>query len=418
MKNLLLLVAVVISFVMCSEDESMAIVEDPIDNQNQDPNQNPPPPPPPPALTFPAPCENGLAGGLYPCQGIDLIYHIDLDTLGAQRGNDCWGWTDPTTGNEYAIMGLDNGTAFIDISDPEAPVFVGKLNTETVASSWRDVKVYENHAFIVSEAMNHGMQVFDLTSLRDVTNPPFDFRADAVYKGFGSAHNIVINEESGFAYAVGTSTFNGGPHFVNIQNPTSPIAAGGYAMGSYSHDAQVVTYSGPDTDHTGKEILIGSNENKIVIVDISDKANPRAISEISYNQVGYTHQGWFTEDQKHFIVGDELDEIQFGIQARTLVFNFEDLDNPTLLSQYLGTPAIDHNGYVKGNSYYLSNYSAGLRVLSLSGIDSGNLSETAFFDTFPSSDQATFSGAWSVYPYFESDHIIISDINTGFYLVK
>lgn len=417
MKKFLLLIGIVCCFTMCSEDDS-SLNDMSTDDMQEDPTDDDPgePDPPPAPFVFPAPCDGGLAGGVYPCNGIDLIYNIDLDEFNANSGNDCWGWTDPSNGNEYALMGLDNGTAFIDISDPAAPVYLGKLKTETSSSTWRDIKVYENHAFIVSEAGGHGMQVFDLTRLRNVSNPPANFNTDAVYTGFGNAHNIVINEATGFAYAVGTSTFQGGPHFVNIQNPTNPTAAGGYTMGSYSHDAQVVTYDGPDMDYIGKEILIGSNEDKIVIVDITNKATPIEIAEITYPQTGYTHQGWFTEDQKYFIIGDELDELDFGLNSRTLVLDFTDLDNPSLFLEYTGpTPAIDHNGYVLGDSYYLSNYTAGLRILN---IDEGNLNETAFFDTFTRNNTASFNGAWSVFPYFESGHIIISDIDTGFYLVK
>ena len=113
------------------------------------------------------PCENGMAG-VYPCLGYDLLSRISLEELGSLSGNDNWGWTDPETGKEYVISGLDDGTAFIDISNPEEPFFLGKLLTATENSSWRDIKVYKNHAFIVSEATDHGMQIFDLTQLRDV----------------------------------------------------------------------------------------------------------------------------------------------------------------------------------------------------------------------------------------------------------
>ncbi len=416
MKRIFLLLCLTFFITMCSEDETV-IAMDPGDIMNDPPMEDPPPPLPPP--TFPAPCDGGLAGGTYSCFGIDLIYQFSLADMDASRGNDCWGWTDATTGKEYAIMGLDNGTAFIDISNPELPIYLGKLATETSASTWRDIKVYQNYAFIVSEAMGHGMQVFDLTKLRDVNNPPENFNTDAVYNLFGNAHNIVINEETGYAYVVGTSTFDGGPHFINIQDPENPQPAGGYSMGSYSHDAQVVTYNGPDTDYTGREILIGSNVDEVVLVDITDKANPLPISTISYGQTGYTHQGWFTEDQRYFILGDELDELDFGLMSRTIIFDFTDLDNPIAHTEYGGpTPAIDHNGYVKNNRYYLANYTAGLRIIDLSDIANGNLNEIAHFDSYPSNNQASFNGAWSVYPYFESGHIIISDIDGGFYLVR
>ncbi len=364
------------------------------------------------------PCSGGSAGQ-YPCNGYDLQSHLSLGDLNAGAGNDSWGWTDPLDGKEYALIGLNNGTAFIDVSDPVNPVYLGKLPTQTSNSSWRDVKVYNNHAFVVSEAGGHGMQVFDLTRLRNVSNPPVTFNNDAHYNGFGSAHNIVINEDSGYAYPVGASQFNGGPIFINIQDPVNPVGEGGYAMDAYSHDAQVVTYNGPDSDYTGREIMIGSNENEVVIVDITDKANPVGISTISYNNVGYTHQGWFTEDHRYFLLGDETDELNFGFNTRTVVFDFEDLDNPQFHFNYTGpTAAIDHNGYVKGNKYYMANYRAGLRVIDLTDIASGTITEEGFFDTFPNSNSASFNGAWSVYPYFGSGNIVISDIDRGFFLVK
>ena len=365
-------------------------------------------------------CVDGFAGE-YPCNDYDLIAHISLEELYGEgtEGNDCWGWTDPLTQKEYALMCTTKGTSFIDITNPSEPIIVGFLNTATQNSPWRDVKVFKNFAFIVSEAANHGMQIFDLRNLRDVTNPPQEFNADARYTGFKNAHNIVINETTGFAYAVGTNTFSGGPHFVDINNPINTVAFGGYSNDSYSHDAQVVTYNGPDSDYTGKEILIGSNENELVIVDVTDKANPSQISTISYSNIGYTHQGWFTEDMAHFILGDELDEIDFGGNTRTLIFDFSDLDNPVFSFDYFGpTTAIDHNGYVKGNLFYQASYTAGVRIIDVSNIQNQSMNEVGFFDTYPEDDIAAFNGVWSVYPYFESGNIIVSDIDRGFFIIR
>ncbi|MEZ4778268.1 MAG: choice-of-anchor B family protein [Flavobacteriaceae bacterium] len=364
------------------------------------------------------PCTGGMAGP-YPCDGYFLQSQLDLNDLNAGSGNDSWGWTDPLDGKEYALMGLRNGTAFIDISDPVNPIYLGKLPTHTSNSTWRDIKVYNNYAFVVSEASGHGMQVFDLTRLRSVASPPETFTEDAHFNGFGNAHNIVINEDTGYAYPVGTSFFNGGPWFINIQDPLNPVSEGGYSMDDYSHDAQVVTYNGPDTDYTGREILIGSNEIEVVIVDVTDKANPQHISSISYTNVGYTHQGWFTEDQRYFILGDEVDELNNGFNTRTIIFDFDDLDNPQFHFEYTGTSsAIDHNGYVVGDKYYMASYRAGLRVIDISDIANGNMSEIGYFDSYPNNNNANFDGAWSVYPYFGSGNIVISDIDRGFFLVK
>ena len=374
------------------------------------------------------PCVNGFAD-IYPCDGYDLIGYLSLEDLsipssegGGLSGNDSWGWTDSEDGKEYALIGLSSHAAFVDISNPNNMRLIGVLPTATVNSSWRDIKVYYNHAFIVSEAGSHGMQVFDLTRLRDVQNPPVEFNADTHFTEFGSAHNIVINEESGYAYVVGTNRngpYQGGPLFINIQNPASPVSEGGFGDGGYSHDAQVVTYNGPDTDFTGKEILIGSNEDEVVIVDVSDKENPTTISTTDYSNIKYTHQGWFTEDLRYFIVGDELDEQNFGNNTRTLIFDFSNLDDPTLSFEYFSqNTSIDHNGYTLGDSYFLASYRAGMREISISDIGNQSMSEVGFFDTYPENDNANFNGVWNVYPYFESGNIIISDIEKGLFIVK
>nr|WP_299385938.1 choice-of-anchor B family protein [Allomuricauda sp.] len=367
------------------------------------------------------PCASGMAS-IFPCDGYDLLFQMEISAFAGAAGNDIWGWTDTANNREYALVGLDNGTAFVDITDEDDPTYLGKLPTATSASTWRDLKVYGNHVFIVSEAPGHGMQVFDLTRLRNVQNPPQVFEADARYTGIGNAHNIVINEEMGFAYPVGTArndAFNGGVHFINIQDPTSPIGVGGYGANGYTHDAQVVTYQGPDTQYTGREIFVGANENQIAIADFTDKDNPTEIATLGYTNIGYTHQGWFTEDHRYFILGDELDETDFGFNSRTLIFDFSDLDDPVLHTTYLGpTGAIDHNGYVLGDEFYLANYTAGMRVLDISDIENAIITEKAFFDTFPANNTAGFNGVWSVYPYFESGKIIINDSNNGLFVVQ
>jgi len=366
------------------------------------------------------PCVNGMAG-IYPCSGFNLQSRISLSTMNTTGANDSWGWKDSQNGKEYALVGLEDGTAFIDISNPTSPIYLGKLPTHTTSSTWRDIKTYNDYAFIVSEAFDHGMQVFDLTRLRNVTNPPVNFTEDAHYDGFGNAHNIVINEDTGYAYGVGTNTYSGGSHFVNIQDPLNPIAAGGYANDGYTHDAQVILYSGPDQDYNGHEILVSSsgNEQAVTLVDVTDKNNPQGISLIGYTNVGYTHQGWFTDDHKYFLLGDEFDEGNVGFNTRTIIFDFTDLDNPLQSFEFFGTTtAIDHNGYVKGNEYYLANYAAGLRVMDIDDIENGNMSEKAFFDTYPADNNASYNGAWNVYPYFESGNVMITDRSGGFFLVR
>jgi choice-of-anchor B domain-containing protein len=368
------------------------------------------------------PCENGMAG-IYPCQGYDLLSRVTLEEFNSQTGNDNWGWTDPETGIEYVLNGLDDGVGFVSIEDPVNPVYLGKLPTATDPSPWRDVKVYNNHAFIVSEAQNHGLQVFDLTRLRGLTEVQ-SFTEDAVLNDLGNAHNIAINEDTGFAYVVGSQLYNGGPVFININDPKNPSVTGGFEAASYTHDAQIVVYQGPDLNYTGKELLFASNSdgganNKVVILDVTDKENPEWIQSITYENGGYTHQGYLSEDQRYFLLGDELDELNFGSPTSTKIFDLSDLSNPKLhLNYFAGVNAIDHNGYTKGDQFFIASYTAGLRVLDLSGIDEKKVEEMGYFDTYPVNNNAAFAGAWNVYPYFESGVIAINDINSGLFLVK
>ena len=368
--------------------------------------------------------------GIYPCWNIDLLSHIPMSQLGGGGGNDIWGWTDPVTGTEYALVGRSTGTAFVDLSNPEQPIYVGNLPTHSFASSWRDIKVFGDYAFIVSEATAHGMQVFDLTELRGVANPPVTFTESAHYGIFGPAHNIVINEDSGYAYAVGTATCSGGLHMIDISSPLAPSFAGCFSDDGYTHDAQCVDYTGPDSDHQGKEICLNSNVDTLTIVDVTSKASPVQLSRTGYAGSAYTHQGWLTEDHAFFLLGDELDELNFGHNTRTYVWNVSDLDAPVIIGTYTGpVSAIDHNQYVLGNHTYQSNYSSGLRILDLTEIPSATLTEVAFFDVYPGDiengpasrepeHEDIFAGTWSNYPYYDSGMVAVNTLGDGFFVLR
>jgi choice-of-anchor B domain-containing protein len=374
------------------------------------------PPPTGNLSTGPATCSGSTAAD-FSCSGIDLRSRIPLTDMGGTTGNDVWGWADALTGNEYALMGMTNGTAFVDVTDPENPVYLGILPTETISTPWRDIKVYEDHAYIAADASGaHGMQVFDLTRLRDV-DAPQTFIEDALYGDFGNAHNLAINEDSGFAYAVGTNTCNLGLHIIDITTPNNPLFAGCHDL-FHVHDTHCVSYSGPDPDYADAEICANSAEDRVELVDVSDKSSTVSVASIAYAQTGFVHQGWFTEDHRFLLVGDELDERNFGVPTRTHVFDVSDLDAPIYVFAYEGpTTAIDHNLYVLGNRVFEANYTSGLRVLEFGDLANSELSEVAFFDTYPGSDAANFDGAWSVYPYLPSGNILVSDTSHGLFVL-
>ena len=370
-----------------------------------------------PAVTT---CSGGMAG-TYPCSNVDLMSFLASADIGGGSANDIWGWTDSSTGKEYAIMGRSNGTSFVDISDPVNPIYLGNLPPHSASSGWRDIKVYADHAFIVTEANNSGMQVFDLTQLRAVASPPATFSGTAHYSGFSTAHNLAINEDSGFAYAVGTNDCGGGLHMIDIQTPTSPTAVGCFSADGDTHDAQCVNYAGPDLDHQGTEICFNSNEDTLTIVDVTNKAAPVMLSRTGYSGSRYTHQGWLTEDQAYFLLDDEEDERDNPnvTNTRTYMWDVSDLDAPAVIGFHDSTTtATDHNQYVKGGYTYQSNYQAGLRILDITDIANGNLSEAAFFDVYPGGDSTSFIGTWSNYPFFDSGIVIVSVIGQGLFILR
>jgi choice-of-anchor B domain-containing protein len=379
-------------------------------------------------------CQGGKAKA-FDCKDADLVAFLPKSAIGARRGtlvNDIWGWTDSTTGREFAIVGRTDGTSFVEVTDPANPKYLGDLpmHQGARANIWRDIKVYKNYAFIVADGSGpHGMQVFDLTQLRNVTTAQ-TFQETAHYSRINSAHNIVINPGTGFAYTVGNSmggeTCGGALHMVDIRDPLTPGFAGCYAdpalglqrTGS-THDAQCVTYHGPDARYQRRELCFTSSETALGIADVSDKANPRTVSIAAYPNVAYAHQGWLSDDHRYFFLDDEGDELAgTAPKTRTVVFDLTDLEDPVVAREFYGnTAASDHNLYVKGRYMYQSNYVAGLRVVDVN--DPVNPVEVGYFDTVPFGDDLPgFSGSWSNYPYFRSGVVAVTSMREGLFLIR
>ncbi len=369
----------------------------------------------------------GIGGfGPYSSRNVKMLGHLTLAEMGAGQsnvlGNDIWGWTS-STGREIAIMGMTNSTAFVDVSDPNNPLYLGRMMTHTGNNVWRDMKVYNDHVYVVADNNgNHGLQIFNLNDLLAVDlNNPQTFSATAHYGGFREAHNIAINQSSGYAYVVGSEKASGGLHVLDLSSPTAPTVAGNFSADGYTHDVQVVNYIGPDSDYANREIAFASNEDTLTIVDVSDKNNMTEISREGYPDNEYSHQGWLSEDQRFFYMNDELDERRADelIATRTHVWNVEDLDNPVYLGKYDGQAStIDHNLYVKDGLIYQANYTSGLRILQVNDASILDIEEIGFFDTYNTDDNVTFNGAWSVFPFFDSGTIIVSDRQNGLFVLR
>lgn len=347
----------------------------------------------------------------FPSAGVTLLSWMTPGELAGDgvRLNDCWGYVSPS-GREYALVGTATGTAFVEISDPSAPVLIEHVDGP--GSIWRDVKTYQDHAYSVSEG-GGGIQVIDLSQ---IDTGVVTLAGSITTGGTLASHNVVINEDSGFLYRCGGA--GTGIRVYSLANPSTPTFVGQWNS-RYVHDAQVVSYtSGP---YAGREIAFlcggfngGFSQTGLIVLDVTNKSNMFARDIIQYPQASYSHQCWISPDKQYCYLDDELDE--GGVQlTRTHVFDISDLDDVQSLGWVeANSTAIGHNLYVRDDRIFEANYRSGLRVF-----DRANPAapvEVAYFDTWPGDDDASFNGLWSCYPYFPSGVVIGSDVEKGLFV--
>ncbi len=190
----------------------------------------------------------------------------------------------------------------------------------------------------------------------------------------------------------------------------------------YMYDAAstIIRDSRKDTQYGNTtrycEVLFDFNESTVDLRDVTDATNPVRLSRTPYANSAYTHSGWPSEEGRHLFVHDELDEQQYGLRTTLRTLSLADLTAPVVVGSWIGpTRAIHHNGFVRGNRYYMSNYSRGLGILDIS--DPAAVQAAGFLDTYPFPDGANFVGACGAYPYFPSGTIAVSDISSSLYLV-
>ena len=294
--------------------------------------------------------------------------------------------------------------------------------------------MYADHAYIVSEGgaptFQHGLQVFDLTRLRDLdpADAPVAVTHDTVYKEFETAHNVAINEDSGFLYVVGARNLDrslncgGGLHMVDLSDPANPTFAGCFDADDYVHDTHCVIYDGPDSRFAGHEICVnsspnpGTTGNTVVVADVTDKANPVMLANVPWPNSGCSHQGWLQDGHRYYLhTTESTSRTPQGVD----IFDLADLMDPQHIG-FFESPAQStyHNLYQKNRYVYQSNYSSGLRIYDTRNVAAGQLSEVAHFDVHPPNDNTGFGfGTWSNYPWFSSGVVAVHGYQ-GLFLVK
>ncbi|KAL8342040.1 hypothetical protein RB601_005205 [Gaeumannomyces tritici] len=391
---------------------------------------------------------------------IDLYHflsHADLGSKHAGQGSSSWGWTSKS-GREFVAIGQYDGTAFAEISREGRLVYLGRLpQYDAIGSNWREIRVLRDYAVIGSEAIKHGVQIFDMKKLLglDPANPTIFTQADLTGHWdelpVGRTHNIAVNQELNYAVACGSVGGNetirvrgdlpcrGGLIFLDMSDPSNPTSPGCAAGDGYVHDAECLVYRGPDLRYQGRDICYGYNEDTLTIYDVTNKVGnvTNIISITSFPGAQYVHQGAVNDinNQEYLFLDDEFDERDAKVGPMTQglptthIFDIRDLENPHYSGKYVGkTRSIDHNQYVVGGYLYQSNYGNGLNVLDVRSVTSdpsgAGICEAGFFDVYPEDDEkegggtVAFLGSWSSYAYFKSGFIFVHTIERGSFVVK
>lgn len=354
-------------------------------------------------------------------QSMQAVAFIPISEMLAAKVNDVASWYDDQEDQTYILVGCDNGTALYRLLPGSRPIYMGKLPTQSVSSLWRDIKVVKDHAYIVSEAPVHGMQVLDLTALREwhPLDGPVEWQADAVVGSPSSAHNLVAFEEDDMILQVGSSFASGGAVLFDVSEPGSPQLVGTASEWGAFHDGHALVYNGPDVEHHGKSLLFAAGSGKLWVLDITDPSDITMVSSSNYPNAHFSHQVWVSDDHDHAFLGDELDETSEGLPTRTMVFDLTDLDNPAVVEVHeADSYASDHNQYTHGEWLFQSNYNAGLRMLSDAWPTFPVLTERGHFDPLDSLSGPGFNGAWSHVILKEEGVIAFTSINQGLWVVK
>jgi len=349
-------------------------------------------------------------------QGVTVLSQIPINNFAGFHAdaNDCWGYVSPS-GREYALIGLESGIGIVDVTEPTSPNILDTIPAPTTL--WHDVKVIGEYAYSVSDQAGVGLQIMDLS---DVDNGNVRFVGNSDAGGFTTAHNLVSIEETGRMFMVGGNVGNGGLVELDLTDPEAPQIAGGWTD-FYVHDAQVVRYNeGP---YAGREIAFccsgldsGFTNTGVRIVDVTDPDDFFTISTLFHSAQGYSHQAWLSSDRRYLYLNDELDETNNLVpQTTTRIVDVSDLSNPFQAGTFTsGSNTIDHNLYTRDEVIFESNYTNGLDIFDASLPLRPR--HVGFIDTHPETDQTSFNGSWSNYPFFPSGNVVISDINRGLFV--
>lgn len=318
----------------------------------------------------------------------NLPYNYALSNIG--------GYVD-SLGNEYALVGTYTGLSIVDVTDPTNPII--KFNISGTNSDWREVKTWQNYAYVTTEGCCNGLQILNLGYLPD--SVPLKY-----YKGDGPINNQIntihaLHIDNGFCYLYGSDIFNGSALILDLADPWNP-AYRGHTPGTYIHDGYVRS-----------DTLYGCHiyDGYFSVIDVTDKSNPTIVTTQNTPSL-FTHNSWLNDSGNILFTTDEVSDSYLA------AYDISDVNNITELGRLQLTPgsgSIIHNTHTYDDFEIISWYKDGIAIVDVSRPD--NMIVVGSYDTYPQGSGSGFNGCWGVYPFLPSGNLVCSDIDNGLFVL-
>lgn len=340
-------------------------------------------------------------------RNLDMLDHWHVDTLVGAQGiffNEVWHFE--RAERDYAILGSTEGTHFFEISDQDSLRFIGFIQG-TFASAQvhnRDFRDFGDYVYAVADqGFSSALQIINIAQLPDLV---FLEKTDST--NWNRAHTLCIDANSALLYACSFRP--------PIANPTlmySPLKV--FSLADPLNPALV--FSGLDNVYEvhyayvrGDTVFLNCGFDGLRIYNFSNPSSPILLGSLNvYNDQGYNHSGWLSEDGKTYFFTDE------SVGKRIKMVDVSDLSNPKIIRSF-GTEnfeiAIAHHIVPVGDLLFVSYYTEGLRIFDTRF----PVREIAFYDTHPLQSNFDMNGAWGVSPYKKGKRILVSDRTYGLFL--
>lgn len=300
-------------------------------------------------------------------------------------------------GTEYALVGYEFGLSIVNLADPANPVVAFDVTGTT--SDWREVKTWQEYAYVTTEGCCNGLQIINLSYLPDSIQVK-TWQGDGAITGqLETIHALHIDD--GHVYLFGSNLFNGAAIIADLADPWNPVYKG-HTPGTYIHDGYVRN----DTLWAGHIY-----DGYFSVMDVSDKTNPVVLA--TQNTPGlFTHNTWLNDQGNILFTTDEVNN------SYLTSYDISDLNNITELQRVQLTPgsgSVVHNTHTLNDYEIVSWYKDGIAIVDVSRPD--NMVVTGHYDTFLQGSGGGFDGCWGVYPFLPSGTIVASDMSNGLYVL-